>query len=114
MPAVLRAGAIIVVLIQGTTPESQVNRFIANYGAGVQHVAIEVRNVEQIRDDLAASGVKLATELIEGKGIRQLFTSRDRASGMMFEFIERQTNDGDFTDESVQQLFEQLERSDAY
>lgn len=112
--AVLRAGAIIIVLVQGTTPESQVNRFIANHSAGVQHVAIEVRNIEKTRQDLAASGVKFATDLIEGKGIRQLFTARDRASGMMFEFIERETNDGDFTDESVQQLFDQLERNDAY
>jgi hypothetical protein len=32
----------------------------------------------------------------------------------MYEFIERQTNDGTFTDESVQSLFEQLERNAAY
>jgi 4-hydroxyphenylpyruvate dioxygenase-like putative hemolysin len=112
--AVLKAGAIIVVLVQGTTPESQVNRFIANYSAGVQHVAIEVRDLEKTREELAASGVRFATGLIEGNGIRQVFTARDRASGMMLEFIERDTNDGDFTDESVQQLFEQLERNDAY
>ncbi len=112
--AVLKAGAIIIVLVQGTTPESQVNRFIANYSAGVQHVAIEVRNIEKARQELAARGVQFATDLIEGRGIRQLFTARDRASGMMFEFIERETNDGDFTDESVQQLFNQLERHDAY
>lgn len=112
--AVLKAGAIIIVLVQGTTPESQVSRFIANYSAGVQHVAIEVRNIEKARQELAARGVQFATDLIEGRGIRQLFTARDRASGMMYEFIERETNDGDFTDESVQQLFNQLERNDAY
>lgn len=112
--AVLRAGAIIIVLVQGTAPESQVNRYIENYGPGVQHIAIEVRDVRKLMSELGQSGVAFNTTVIEGRGIRQAFTARDRASGMMYEFIERQTNDGDFTDESVQELFEQLERNDAY
>lgn len=112
--AVLRAGAITVVLVQGTTPASQVSRYIDNYGPGVQHIAIEVRNVAKLIEDLKAAGVEFATTLIQGQGIRQAFTARDRRSGMMYEFIERQTNEGDFTDESVRELFEQLERNDAY
>jgi methylmalonyl-CoA/ethylmalonyl-CoA epimerase len=112
--AVLRAGAITLVLVQGTAPESQVSRYIENYGPGVQHIAIEVRDVRKLMSELSGSGVEFSTTLIEGREIRQAFTLRDRASGMMYEFIERQTNDGDFTDESVQELFEQLERNGAY
>lgn len=112
--AVLRAGAIIIVLVQGTAPESQVNRYIENYGPGVQHIAIEVRDVRKLMSELNHSGVEFSTTLIEGRGICQAFTARDDASGMMYEFIERQTNDGNFTDQSVQELFAQLESSDAY
>lgn len=112
--AVLRAGAITIVLVQGTAPESQVNRYIESYGPGVQHIAIEVRDVQKLMRELSNSGVEFSTSLIEGREICQAFTARDRASGMMYEFIERQTNDGDFTDKSVQELFEQLERNDAY
>lgn len=112
--AVLHAGAILLVLVQGTAPGSQVNRYLDSYGPGVQHIAIEVRNVEQLMQELREVGVEFNTTLIQGCGIRQAFTARDRGSGMMYEFIERQTNDGDFTDESVQDLFEQLERNGAY
>lgn len=112
--AVLHAGAIIIVLVQGTAPGSQVNRYLDNYGPGVQHIAIEVRNVEKLMHELSSAEVEFNTTLIQGCGIRQAFTARDRGSGMMYEFIERQTNDGDFTDESVQDLFEQLERNGAY
>jgi methylmalonyl-CoA/ethylmalonyl-CoA epimerase len=112
--AVLTAGAITIVLIQGTGNESQVNRYIENYGPGVQHIAIEVRDVETLRRELGQVGVEFSTKLIQGSGIRQSFTTRDRGSGMMYEFIEREANDGHFTDESVQELFEQLETNDVY
>jgi methylmalonyl-CoA/ethylmalonyl-CoA epimerase len=114
LSAVLTAGAITLVLVQGTGPDSQVNRYIDNYGPGVQHIAIEVRDVATLRKELGDAGMEFGTSLIEGSGIRQVFTVRDRGSGMMYEFIERQTNDGHFTDESVKELFEQLERNDAY
>jgi methylmalonyl-CoA/ethylmalonyl-CoA epimerase len=112
--AVMNAGAVIVVLIQGTSPESQVNRYIADYGPGVQHIAIEVRDVDELKREMSQVGVEFNTEIIEGCGIRQAFTARDPASGMMYEFIERRTNDGTFSDESVKQLFDQLERKGAY
>lgn len=112
--AVLTAANIVVVLIQGTAEGSQVNRYVENFGPGVQHIAIEVRNLEALRKELSDSGIAFSTTLIQGREIRQSFTARDHGSGMMFEFIERQTNDGRFTDESVQELFEQLERNDVY
>lgn len=112
--AVLSAGPIIVVLVQGSAPGSQVNRYLEAFGPGIQHIAIEVRDLDAVKRELVEAGVELSTTVIQGRGIRQLFTARDRESGMMYELIERQTNDGDFTDESVQELFRQLERNDAY
>ena len=112
--AVLTAGAITIVLVQGTAPDSQVNRYIDNYGPGVQHIAIEVRDVATLKKELGDAGVEFGTSLIHGSGICQAFTARDRGSGMMYEFIERKANDGHFTDDSVRELFEQLERNDAY
>lgn len=112
--AVLTAGAITVVLVQGTTPESQVSRYVGHYGPGVQHIAIQVENLPELTERLAASGMEFDTSIIQGEGIRQTFTHRDPGSGMMFELIERQSPDGRFTDESVQNLFEQLEASENY
>ncbi|HKV09929.1 MAG TPA: VOC family protein [Thermoanaerobaculia bacterium] len=110
--AVLKAGPITIVLLQGTSPDSQVSKFVEHYGAGVQHVAIGVEDLPQMAEDLKASGLEFDTNVIQSPGLRQIFSARDKGSGMMFEFIERMG--GDFSDQSVQQLFEQLEKKDAF
>lgn len=110
--AVLKAGPVTVVLLQGTSPDSQVSRFVENFGPGVQHVALGVQNLPEMAEELKASGMEFDTTVIQSPGLRQIFSKRDPGSGMMFEFIERMG--GDFSDQSVQQLFEQLEQKDAY
>jgi len=110
--AVLSAGPITVVLLEGTTPESQVSRFVEHFGPGVQHLAIGVQNLPEMAEDLKAAGFEFDTTVINSPGLRQIFSKRDMASGMMFEFIERMG--GDFSDQSVQQLFEQLEKKNAF
>lgn len=110
--AVMKAGPVTVVLLQGTSPESQVSKFVENFGAGVQHIAMGVENLPEMAEELKAAGMEFDTSVISSPGLRQIFTHRDPGSGMMFEFIERMG--GDFTDQSVQQLFEQLEKKDAY
>lgn len=110
--AVLKAGPITVVLLQGTSPESQVSKFVDHFGPGVQHLAIGVENLPEMAEELKGAGLEFDTTVINSPGLRQIFTKREEGSGMMFEFIERMG--GDFTDQSVQQLFEQLEKKDAY
>lgn len=112
--AVMKAGDLTFVLVQGTSPESQVSRYIEHHGAGVQHVAIEVEDLPGVVERLEAAGLDFVTSVIQGEGIRQAFTHRDPSSGMMFELIEYQRPDGHFSDASVQQLFEQLEATDAF
>ena len=110
--AVLKAGPVTVVLLQGTTPESQVSRFIEHFGPGVQHLALGVQNLPEMTEELTAAGMEFDTTIINSPGLRQIFSQRDPGSGMMFELIERMG--GDFSDQSVQQLFEQLEKKNAY
>jgi len=110
--AVLKAGAITVVLLQGTSSESQVSRFVEHFGPGVQHLALGVQNLPEMAAELKAAGMEFDTTVIESPGLRQIFSKREAGSGMMFEFIERMG--GDFSDQSVQQLFEQLEKKEAF
>lgn len=110
--AVIKAGPLTFVLLQGTSPESQVSKFVEHYGAGVQHVAIGVENLPEMAEDLKASGMEFDTNIITSPGLKQIFTKRDTGSGLMIEFIERLG--GDFSDQSVQQLFEQLEQKDSF
>ncbi|PCK05307.1 MAG: glyoxalase [Alteromonadaceae bacterium] len=112
--AELDAGGFSVVLLEGTDPESQISRYIDEYGPGVQHVAIEVDDVESLTGTLSESGVKFSTNIIRGDGLTQRFTQRDENSGMMIEFIQRSSSDKGFDPASIQKLFEQLEADEAY
>lgn len=111
--AELGSGEFSIVLVQGTERESQVTRFIEEFGPGVQHIAIEVDDVEAVTDELRARGVEFETNVIVGPGLTQVFAKRDATSGVMLEFIERTDNDG-FSEDSVRSLFEQLEKSAAF
>jgi methylmalonyl-CoA/ethylmalonyl-CoA epimerase len=101
------------VLCQGTEPESQVSKLISNYGPGVAHIALEVKDVVSIVDDLSARGLRFDTSVVQGPGLTQAFSSRCTNSGLSFEFINRNAESG-FLESNVQQLFDQLEKSGAY
>lgn len=112
MSAVMDAGAFHIVLIEGIGEESQVSRYIARYGHGVQHVAFEVTEIERVAESLTRDGLRFSTGLLVGPGLKQIFSERDAASGMMYELIER-TGETGFQDSNVTQLFEQLEASES-
>jgi 4-hydroxyphenylpyruvate dioxygenase-like putative hemolysin len=112
--AELDAGGFSIVLIEGTDPQSQVSRYIQEYGPGVQHIAIEVEDVPKMASQLQEAGIQFATDIIRGAGLVQIFTRRDSNSGMMFEFINRIDQTGGFEQGNIQKLFNQLEASEAY
>jgi methylmalonyl-CoA/ethylmalonyl-CoA epimerase len=105
--AVLAAGRAIVVLIQGTSAESQVSRFIDNFGPGVQHIAFAVTDIEQALARIENAGGAADIPMIVEDGIRQVFLRRDPGSGVRVELIERRG--GTFSDRSVEQLFRAFE-----
>jgi 4-hydroxyphenylpyruvate dioxygenase-like putative hemolysin len=109
--AVMNLGPVTIVLMQGMQPESQVSRYIDAYGPGVHHVALRVASTEQTGRVLAQQGVQFSTEIIRSSKTVQIFTKRDPATGTMLEIIERGQFSG-FTDEGVQQLFEQMEENE--
>lgn len=110
---VMKAGALQVVLIKGTSEESQVSRFIEEYGPGVQHVAFRVSGIESVVEDLKARGLQFDTPILEAPGLKQAFTRRDPVTGLMMEIIER-TGEAGFSDENVKKLFESLEQNESY
>ncbi|MGA8474521.1 MAG: VOC family protein [Candidatus Cybelea sp.] len=101
------------VLCQGTEPESQVSKLIENFGPGVAHIALEVDDVGTVVEELRSGGLGFDTSIIEGTGLKQAFSSRCSNSGLSFEFIERNGEDG-FLPSNVHELFDQLESSGTY
>jgi 4-hydroxyphenylpyruvate dioxygenase-like putative hemolysin len=90
-----------------------VNRYIDAYGTGVQHLAIEVDDLEPVMQELRARGADMLTDVIHGPGLDQAFTMREPNTGMQFEFVAR-TNNADFDEENVRKLFTAMERKDMY
>jgi len=111
--AVMTAGGVKFVLVQGDSPESNVSRYIDAYGPGVQHVAIEIPDAQEAIEDLRARGADLLTGIIRGPGLDQIFTKREQSSGMQLEIIARTENEG-FDPRNVQELFEAMERENVY
>ncbi|NQZ20710.1 MAG: VOC family protein [Colwellia sp.] len=103
-----------IVLIQGTGETSQVSQYVNEYGPGVQHIAIEVEDMDSLVETLESKGMEFATNIINGKNLMQIFTKRNRNCGMMFEFIKKLNSDSEFEKNSIQDLFEQLEANGAY
>ena len=110
--AVVGAGPIDFVLLQGTSAQSQVSRYIDHYGPGVQHIALRVTEVARVAATLRENGLGFDTEVIEGSGLRQIFSTRDSTSGLMLELIER-TGEG-FEEQNVTSLFTQLEEKNHF
>lgn len=110
---VMIGGPLKIVLLRGTSPESQVSRYVAEYGPGVQHVAFRVTDIEAVVADLQQRGLEFDTGIIQGTGLKQAFSTREPVSGMMFEIIERTGEEG-FQDQNVQQLFESLEKKGSF
>lgn len=101
------------VLCQGTESGSQVSRLIDNYGPGVAHIALQVDDAAATAEELRSRGLEFDTTVIEGKGLKQVFSRRDKNSGLSFEFIQRDGQDG-FLEDNVNQLFAQLESAGTY
>jgi methylmalonyl-CoA epimerase len=108
--AVMRQGATTIVLNHGVDPESPISKFVREFGQGVHHVALRVNNLRAVTEGLKKLGVEPEIDPIEGKGIHQVFLERGGPAGVRIELIER--NGGDFSDDSVERMYRQLEEKD--
>ena len=112
LSAVVTAGEAVLVLLQGTSPQSQISRFIEEFGPGVQHIALCVQELDKALDNASAAGAQTATPVMSDVGLKQVFLDRDTGSGVRVELIER--NGGSFSETSIERLFRAFEAADMY
>ena len=110
--AVLISGATTIVLVQGTSPESQVSKFIDAKGPGMHHVALAVSDLDEALRRVNQSSGIADTPIVADQGIRQAFLPRDSISGVRIELIEREG--AAFSEKNVQALFQALEAKGLY
>lgn len=111
--AVMKTGQVLIVLTQGISKDSQISRYIENYGSGIQHIAFEVESIYKLNEQIKAEDLEFETGIIECEGTSQRFLKRDPNTGMMIEFIERK-GEKMFCEESVDEIFKQLEANNSF
>lgn len=78
-------------LLEATDPESPVAKFIAKKGEGVQHIAIQVDDIDAALKELAEKGVRLIDKAprLGAGGKRIAFIHPGDASGVLVELAEK-------------------------
>lgn len=86
--AIFRLGENVVSLLQSTTPDGFVAKHIERYGEGVQHIGIQVDNLDDTLKHWAKFGFK-TTAVDEAPGVRrQVLLSPKNGFGIVFQVMD--------------------------
>jgi methylmalonyl-CoA/ethylmalonyl-CoA epimerase len=117
---VVQRGNAKIALMQGRDKavKSQINEFIEKYGQGVQHVAVEVDDIEAVCREWEAHGVRFSGPLKEGRDgfgpLKQRFTyPLIPGSGVFLELTQRKHGEEQsktFVRGTVEALYKDIER----
>jgi methylmalonyl-CoA/ethylmalonyl-CoA epimerase len=79
-------------LLESTAPDGPVARYIEKKGAGIQHIAFRVENIEAALQELKAAGVRLIDETprIGAGGAQIAFLHPKATGGVLVELCQRQ------------------------
>lgn len=78
-------------LLESTSPDGPVAKYIEKRGEGIQHVAFRVENIEGALEELKAKGVRLIDEKprIGAGGAKIAFLHPKSTNGVLVELCER-------------------------
>lgn len=117
---VVQRGSAKIALMQGRDKglQSQINAFIEQYGQGVQHVAVEVDDIEAVCREWEAHGVKFSGPLKEGRDgfgpLQQRFTYPLFPGAGVFLELTQRTHGSEqaktFVRGTVEALYKDIER----
>lgn len=117
---VVQRGDAKIALMQGRNKQlkSQICEFIDKYGEGVQHIAMEVDDIEAVCREWEAHGVRFSGDVKDGRDgfgpLKQRFTyPLFPGCGVFFELTQRQHGDEEsrtFVRSTVESLYKDIER----
>ncbi len=87
----LHCGETRIELLESTTPDGPIGRFIEKNGEGMQQLAIRVDNIEEVIKHLMDKGIRMIDETpkIGAGGIRMAFVHPKSTGGVLVELTER-------------------------
>ena len=89
--AFLPVGESEVELLESTDPDGPIAKYIEKKGAGIQHVAFQVENIEEALEELKEKGIKLIDEKPRkgAGGAKIAFLHPKATNGILVELCER-------------------------
>lgn len=89
--AVLEGVGVKIELIESTSPDSPIMKFIENRGEGLHHICFEVKNIESALSELKANGIKLIDESprLGAFGKKIAFLHPSSCCGVLIEIAEK-------------------------
>ncbi|NHJ84649.1 MAG: hypothetical protein FK734_04260 [Asgard group archaeon] len=104
----------VVVISEGLTDDSIVEKYCQKYGSRIHHLAYLVKDIDKVVEIQKSRGVKFTTENIIGseeEGIKQIFTLPTETSNHIIEYIQRFGDfDGFFTPSNIAGLMNSTEK----
>lgn len=93
--AMIPAGDTRIELLEPTTPDSSVGKFLAKRGEGLHHIALHVENISAALETLKAQGARLISEDIQigAGGHLYFFVHPSSAGGVLLEICEDPISD---------------------
>jgi methylmalonyl-CoA/ethylmalonyl-CoA epimerase len=78
-------------LLESTSPDGPVAKYIEKRGQGIQHVAFRVENIEEALEELKSKGVQLIDQIprMGAGGARIAFLHPKATNGVLVELCER-------------------------
>ncbi|NHJ46804.1 MAG: hypothetical protein FK733_03355 [Asgard group archaeon] len=104
----------VIVISEGLSDDSIVEKYSQKYGSRVHHLAYLVTDIDKVVEIQKSRGVKFTTEEIIGseeEGIKQIFTFPTETSNHIIEYIQRFGDfDGFFTPSNIAGLMNSTEK----
>ncbi len=78
-------------LLEATSPDSPISKFLAKRGPGIHHIAVEVKDIRAAMDDLKEKGARLIDEAPRtgAGGCLVAFVHPSSSGGVLLELVER-------------------------
>ena len=94
--AVLPAGEGRIELLEPTSDDSVIARFIERRGEGIHHLAVAVEDIEEAADAARRSGRRLVVDRIQigAEGYKYVFVHPRGTGGVLLELVERDRDRG--------------------
>ncbi|MHA1952383.1 MAG: VOC family protein [Candidatus Heimdallarchaeaceae archaeon] len=104
----------VIVVSEGLTEDSVVEKYVKKYGGRIHHLAYLVNDIDKVVEIQRKRGVMFTTDYIIGseeEGIKQIFTLPTETANHIIEYIQRYGDfDGFFTPSNIGSLMKSTEK----